>query len=67
MGQVAATLDRSIVVLRTSIDMTDPASVAPRIADCRADGIIIYCEEHPANVAAIAAAAGGGPAGDLRW
>jgi LacI family transcriptional regulator len=60
MGQVAATLDRSIVILRTGIDMTDPASVAPRIAGCRADGIIIYCEEHPANVAAIAASAAAG-------
>jgi LacI family transcriptional regulator len=61
MGQVAATLDRSIVVLRTGIDMLrDPASVAPRIAGCRADGIIIYCEEHPANVAAIAGSAAAG-------
>ncbi len=60
MAQVAATLDRSVVVLRTSIDMSDPASVAPRIAACRADGIIIYCEEHPANVAAIAASTAAG-------
>jgi LacI family transcriptional regulator len=60
MAQVAATLDRSIVILRTGIDMTDPANVAPRIAACRADGIIIYCEEHPANVAAIAASAAAG-------
>jgi LacI family transcriptional regulator len=55
MAQVAATLDRSIVVLRSSIDMRDPANVASRIAGSRADGIIVYCEEHPANVAAIAA------------
>lgn len=60
MGQVAATLDRSIVILRTSIDMSDPASVAPRITGCTADGIIIYCEEHPANVAAIAASTAAG-------
>lgn len=60
MAQVAATLDRSVVVLRTSIDMSDPASVAPRIASCRADGIIIYCEEHPDNVAAIAASTAAG-------
>jgi LacI family transcriptional regulator len=57
MGHVAATLDSSITVLRTSLDMTDPASVAPRIMNSRADGIIVYCEEHPHNVAAIAAAA----------
>ncbi len=60
MTQVAATLDRSIVILRTMIDMRDPAQVGPRIAACRADGIIVYCEEHPANVAAIAQAAGAG-------
>lgn len=60
MAQVAATLDRSITVLRSSIDMTDPARVAARIARSRADGIIIYCEEHPANVAAIAAAEAAG-------
>ena len=57
MEQVASTLDRSIVILRTGIDMRDPANVAARIAGCHADGIIVYCEEHPANVAAIAAAA----------
>jgi len=55
MGQVAETLDRSIVIQRTSLDMSDPASVAPRILGSRADGIIVYCEEHRANVAAIAA------------
>jgi LacI family transcriptional regulator len=60
MEQVAATLDRSIVILRSTVDMTDPASVAPRIAACRADGIIVYCEEHPANVAAIAASTAAG-------
>ncbi|WP_419759465.1 LacI family DNA-binding transcriptional regulator [Acidisoma sp.] len=60
MGQVAATLDRSIVILRTGIDMRDPANVASRIAGSGADGIIVYCEEHPANVAAIAAAEGAG-------
>jgi LacI family transcriptional regulator len=60
MEQVAATLDRSIVILRTSMDMRDQAQVAARIASCRADGIIIYCEEHPANVAAIAAATAAG-------
>lgn len=54
--QVAATLDRSITVLRTRIDMTDPARVAPRIAASDADGLIVYCEEHPANIAAIASA-----------
>ncbi|MCB8877710.1 LacI family DNA-binding transcriptional regulator [Acidisoma silvae] len=60
MGQVAATLDRSVTVIRTSIDMTDPARVAQRIVNCRADGIIVYCEEHPANVAAIAASEAAG-------
>jgi LacI family transcriptional regulator len=60
MAQVAATLDRSIVILRTGIDMRDPATVASRIAGCRADGIIVYCEEHPANVAAIAAVTAAG-------
>jgi LacI family transcriptional regulator len=60
MEQVAATLDRSIVILRSSIDMRDPAYVASRISGCRADGIIVYCEEHPANVAAIAAVTAAG-------
>jgi LacI family transcriptional regulator len=60
MGQVAATLDRSVTVIRSSIDMSDPARVAQRITHCRADGIIVYCEEHPANVAAIAAAEAAG-------
>lgn len=60
MGQVAATLDRSVTVIRSSIDMADPARVARHIANCRADGIVIYCEEHPDNVAAIAAAEAAG-------
>jgi LacI family transcriptional regulator len=60
IAQVAATLDRSIVVLRSTMEMADPASVAPRIAASRADGIIIYCEEHPTNVAAIAASTAAG-------
>lgn len=60
MGQVAETLDRSITVQRTSLDMSDPASVAPRILSSRADGIIVYCEEHRANVAAIAASQAAG-------
>lgn len=60
MGQVAATLDRSIVIQRTSLDMSDPTRVAPRIMSSRADGIIIYCEEHADNVAAIAAAKAAG-------
>jgi LacI family transcriptional regulator len=60
MAEVAATLDRSIVILRTGIDMRDPANVASRIDSSRADGIIVYCEEHPANVAAISASAAAG-------
>lgn len=60
MGQVAETLDRSITIQRTILDMRDPASVAPRILGSRADGIIIYCEEHPANVAAIGASQAAG-------
>jgi LacI family transcriptional regulator len=60
MEQVAATLDRSIVILRSGIDMRDPAFVASRIGGSQADGIIIYCEEHPANVAAIAAVTAAG-------
>ena len=59
-GQIAETLDRSVILLRSSVDMTDPARTAARIAACGADGIIVYCEEHPANVAAIAAATAGG-------
>jgi LacI family transcriptional regulator len=60
MEQVAATLDRSIVVLRSSIDMRDPCYVATRIAGSGADGLILYCEEHPPNVAAIAAVTAAG-------
>ncbi|GAB0114064.1 LacI family DNA-binding transcriptional regulator [Acidisoma sp. C75] len=62
IAQVAATLDRSVTVLRSGLDMAEPARVAARIAHSRADGIIIYCEEHAANVAAIAEAEAAGRA-----
>ena len=58
--RVAAMLDRSVTVLRTNSDMTDPLRVATRIRQSRADGIIVYCEEHPEAVAAITEASKAG-------
>jgi hypothetical protein len=52
----AATLDRSVTVLRTTLDHAKPQLVARRIRKTMADGLILYCEEHPTILAAIAGA-----------
>lgn len=57
---VAATLDRSVIIQRTSLPTAEPVQVAERLRTCRADGLILYGEEHPAIVAAIAEVAQAG-------
>lgn len=57
--RVAATLDR-VVVLRSALDQSKPRLIAQRVRDTAADGVILYCEEHPAILDAIAGIAGRG-------
>lgn len=57
---VAATLDRSVTLLRGTPEHADPEAVARRIRATNADALIVYAEEHPATERAIAAAAGSG-------
>ena len=52
-ARIAATLDRSVIVQRSTLDDTKPRSIARRIHDSAADGVILYCEEHPAILDAI--------------
>jgi LacI family transcriptional regulator len=54
--RVSATLDRSVTVLRTTLDQAKPQLVARRIRETTADGLLLYCEEHPTILAAIAGA-----------
>jgi LacI family transcriptional regulator len=51
--RITATLDRSVVVQRCTLDQTKPRLVAQRIRDSAADGLILYCEEHPAILEAV--------------
>lgn len=55
-AQVAATLDRSVTVLRNTLDQSKPSLVARRISKTTADGLIVYCEEHPQIISAIESA-----------
>lgn len=54
--QIAGTLDRSVVIQRSTLDESKPRLVAQRIRETKADGLIVYCEEHPENQKAIAVA-----------
>lgn len=53
IAQISASLDRSITVLRSTMDQDDPDYIAARIARSRADGIILYCSESQQNIASI--------------
>lgn len=55
-AKVAATLSRSALIERTALRAAEPEAVAERIRASRADGLMLYAEEHPAIVAAIAEA-----------
>lgn len=55
-ASVAATLDRSVVIQRSTLREVGPERVAERLLACRADGVILYGEEHPLVVRAIAEA-----------
>jgi LacI family transcriptional regulator len=59
-ASVAATLSRSAIVQRTALREADPARIAERVRASKADGIILYAEEHPEIAAAIIALAGAG-------
>ena len=54
--QIAGTLDRSVIIQRSTLDESKPRLVAQRIRETKADGVIVYCEEHLENQKAIAAA-----------
>lgn len=59
-ARIAATLDRSVVVHRSVLDQSDPRLFARRVRESAADGLILYCEEHPATLRAVAGAAARG-------
>jgi len=56
--RIAATLDRSVIIQRSTLDDTKPRTIARRIRETTADGLILYCEEHPPILAAIEGLAG---------
>ncbi len=51
--RIAATLDRSVIIQRSTLDQAKPRLVARRIRESAADGVILYCEEHCAILEAI--------------
>jgi len=53
--QVASTLDRSVIVQRNFSEVLKPQALAQRIRETRADGLILYAEEHPEIIRAIEA------------
>lgn len=59
-ARVAGSLDSSVTVLRSTLDQSDPWAVAQRIRAAGADGLIVYCAEHPAIQQAIAAVTAAG-------
>jgi LacI family transcriptional regulator len=59
---IAATLDRSVILQRTALSGATPARLAERIAASKADGLILYGEENPLILAAVAEASGRGTA-----
>ena len=54
-ASLAATLDRSVLVQRTTLPNAEPARVAERIRATKADGLIILADEHADVRDAIAA------------
>lgn len=59
-ASLAATLDRAVVVQKTILGHAAPARVAERIRAVRADGLVVFAEEHADIRDAIAAASGTG-------
>lgn len=57
---LAAMLDRSVVVERTTLRNAEPARIAERIRAARSDGLMIYAEEHRAVRDAIVTVAAAG-------
>lgn len=54
-ASLAATLDRSVLIQRTSLSQAAPERVAQHIRRAKADGLIVFAEEHDAVRDAIAA------------
>jgi LacI family transcriptional regulator len=50
---IGATLDRAVILQRSRLNAARPEAIASRLRDSAADGILIYCEEHPAILAAL--------------
>jgi LacI family transcriptional regulator len=50
---VAATLDRSVILQRTTLPGVEPGRVAQRLRGSRADAVVLYGEDHPEVRAAI--------------
>jgi LacI family transcriptional regulator len=50
---VAATLDRAVILQRTTLADAEPAKVAARVRGSAADAVILYGEDHPEIAAAI--------------
>lgn len=59
-GAVAATLDRAVILQRTTLADAAPAKVAARVRASGADAVILYGEDHPEIAAAIDALAAAG-------
>ena len=59
-ARVAGSLDRSVTLLRNTQDQSNSRAVAGRIRATGADGLIVYCAEHPAIQDAIAAVTAAG-------
>lgn len=59
-ARVADSLDRSVTLLRSTLDQSNPRAVAQHIQATGADGLIVYCAEHPAIQGAIAAVTAAG-------
>ena len=52
---LAATLDRSVVIHRGTLRDAEPGQIAARIRTTKADGLMLYAEEHPEVREAVAA------------
>ena len=57
---VAATLDRAVILQRTTLADAKPAAVAARLRGSQADAVVFYGEDHPEIAAAIDALAAAG-------
>ena len=57
---VAATLDRAVILLRTTLPEAAPTAVAARLRGSGADGFILYGEDHPDIAGAVDALAAAG-------